>query len=71
MTDLPEWKDMPECIQHKQEPYAKIIVRFSNDKDLQDFADMIGQKLNKKSKSIWSPKLLRGINSKKRYSSES
>ena len=24
-----EWRDMPEFIQGKQEPYAKIIVRFS------------------------------------------
>ena len=34
-----EWKDMPEFIQDKKEPYAKII----------------GQKLTKKTKSIWHP----------------
>ena len=66
-----EWRDMPEFIQEKQEPYAKLIVRFANDKDLQEFADMIGQNLNAKSKSIWHPKLVRGINSKKRYVNES
>jgi hypothetical protein len=62
-----EWKDMPEFIQEKQEPYAKIIVRFANEEDLNEFSNLIGQKLNKKSKSIWHPKLIRGVNSNKRY----
>jgi len=66
-----EWIDMPEFIQEKQEPYAKIIVRFDNEKDLNDFSNLINQKLNKKTKSIWFPKLIRGINSNKRYSDES
>lgn len=66
-----EWLGMPEFKQEKKEPYAKLIVRFDNEEDLQEFAQMINQKLNKKSKSIWHPKLIRGINSKKRYSNES
>jgi|TARA_R110000824_G_scaffold400000_2_gene606565 hypothetical protein len=65
------WEGMPEFIQEKQEPYAKLIVRFATDKDLQEFAGLIGQKLNANSKSIWHPKLVRGINSKKRYVNES
>lgn len=66
-----EWVDMPEFIQEKQEPYSKIIIRFANEEDLQEFAEMIGQKLTNKTKSIWHPKLVRGINSNKRYSNES
>ena len=66
-----EWLDMPEFIQEKQEPYAKIIIRFDNEKDLNDFSKLIDQTLNKKTKSIWFPKLIRGINSKKRYVDES
>ena len=62
-----EWEGMPEFKQQKQEPYSKIIVRFDNEDDLQEFAEMIGQKLTSKSKSIWHPKLIRGKNSKKRY----
>lgn len=50
-----EWKDMPEFVQDKKEPYAKIIIRFDSDEDLQNFAKLIGQKLNKKTKSIWFP----------------
>jgi hypothetical protein len=50
-----EWKDMPEFVQDKVEPYAKIIIRFDSEEDLQDFAKIIGQKLTKKTKSIWHP----------------
>ncbi|NQX84075.1 MAG: hypothetical protein HRS57_02660 [Mycoplasmataceae bacterium] len=65
-----EWENMPEFVQEKQEPFSKIIVRFDNEEDLQEFASMIGQKLTNKTKSIWHPKLIRGINSNKRYSNE-
>jgi hypothetical protein len=50
-----EWVGMPEFVQQKKEPYAKIIIRFENEKDLQDFATLIGQSLTKKTKSIWFP----------------
>jgi hypothetical protein len=50
-----EWQGMPEFVQDKQRPYAQIIVRFESEEDLQEFAKMIGQKLNKKTKSIWHP----------------
>ena len=50
-----EWKDMPEFVQEKKEAYAKIIVRFDKEEDLQDFAKLIGQKLTNKTKSIWHP----------------
>lgn len=66
-----EWLDMPEFVQEKQEPYAKIIIRFDNKKDLETFSKLIQQPLNKKTKSIWFPKLIRGINSNKRYVDES
>ncbi len=69
--DENEWEGMPEFIQEKKEAYSKIIVRFENEDDLQEFAKMIGQKLTNKTKSIWHPKLVRGINSNKRYKNES
>ena len=70
-VDNNEWEGMPEFVQEKKEPYSKIIVRFENEKDLKEFADIIGQKLTNKTKSIWHPKLIRGLNSNKRYKSES
>jgi len=50
-----EWKDMPEFVQEKQEPFSKITVRFETEDDLNDFAKLIGQKLTPKTKSIWHP----------------
>ena len=50
-----EWKDMPEFVQDKKEPYAKIIIRFDSEEDLQDFSKLIGQKLTNKTKSLWHP----------------
>lgn len=50
-----EWIDMPEFIQTKQEEFAKIIVRFDDEKSLNEFSKLINQKLTKKTKSIWFP----------------
>ena len=49
------WGGMPEFQQDKQETYAKIIFRFENEEDLQEFSQMIGQKLTAKTKSSWHP----------------
>jgi hypothetical protein len=49
------WQDMPEFVQDKKEPFAKIIIRFETEEDLNNFAQLIGQKLTKKTKSIWHP----------------
>jgi len=50
-----EWEGMPEFVQERQEPFAKIIVRFETEKDLQEFSELINQKLTPKTKSIWHP----------------
>ena len=68
---FPEWDGMPEFVQPKQEPYAQMTIRFACEKDLQEFAEMIGQKLTRKTKSIWHPELVRGKNSLKRWVDES
>lgn len=62
-----EWKDMPEFTQEPQKPFAQITVRFETQEDLDDFSRLICQKLTKKTKSIWHPKLTRGIHSNKKY----
>lgn len=50
-----EWVNMPEFVQEKKEPYSKITIRFETEKDLNDFAKLINQKLTPKTKSIWYP----------------
>jgi len=72
----PAWKEhwvgMPEFVQERSREYAKIIVRFRNQADLDEFAKTIGQKLNAKSQCTWFPELRRGElgNSGKRYVDE-
>ena len=53
-----EWVGMPEYVQERKEEYAKIIVRFRNEEDLQEFAKLVEQNLNIKTQSIWFPKLI-------------
>lgn len=64
-----EWRGMPEFVQERSREYAKLTIRFRSEEDLQDFARLIGQKLNKKSQCTWHPELKRGElgNSGKRY----
>jgi hypothetical protein len=66
-----EWKNMPEFVQEKQDPYAKLIIRFATQEDLEEFSKLINQKLTNKTKSIWHPELQKGIHSARRYVDES
>ena len=61
------WQDMPEFIQEKKEPYAKINFRFDTEEDLQAFCELIGQKLTNKTKSSWFPFKERGKNTRGKY----
>jgi hypothetical protein len=54
------WQNMPEFVQKKQNPYAKIIFRFETEEDLQDFSELLGQKLTSNTKSAWHPEKERG-----------
>jgi hypothetical protein len=70
-SNLSEWRGMPEFVQEKTAPpYAQIIFRFETEQDLKDFSELIKQPLTKKTKSAWHPKLIRGLNSNKRYIDE-
>ena len=51
-----EWLDMPEFKQDDLTPVRQIIVSFKTDEDVQEFANLVGQKLTDKTKSIWYPK---------------
>lgn len=62
-----EWKNMPEFVQEQVDPYAKMIVRFESHADLIEFGVLIGQHLTNKTKSIWHPKIPRGLNANLRY----
>jgi len=50
-----DWVGMPEFIQDKKEPFKTIIIRFDSECDYNEFAELIGQKMTPKTKSIWYP----------------
>lgn len=66
-----EWDGMPEFIQEKKEPYKKLIIRFETEKDYQEFAELIDQKLTPKTKSIWHPFKSHFRKTKREYVDES
>ena len=66
-----EWKGMPEFVQEERKPFSTIMIRFANKEDLDDFANKIGQKLTQKTKSIWHPQLVRGLDSLEMWYDES
>ena len=51
------WKGMPEFVQLKQEPYQKIIMRFSCQADVEEFARRLGLQITPKTKDAWFPPL--------------
>lgn len=67
------WREMPEFKQRKKRPFAQILVRFRNQRDLEDFSKLIGQRLNRNSQCTWHPELAKGElgNSGKLYINES
>ena len=52
-----EWKGMPEFVSRDLMPFKTIYVHFENRKDMEEFANLIGQKLTLETQSIWYPEL--------------
>ena len=50
-----EWTDMPEFQQEDLTPSRQLIISFRNEKDVQEFAKLIQQKITDKTKSLWHP----------------
>ena len=62
-----EWKDMPEYTQKDLTPYQSIMLHFENKEDMQSFAQLIGQKITQKTKSLWHPAMTPQKLLRKRY----
>jgi hypothetical protein len=65
-----EWKNMPEYKSDNLEPYRSLIIHFKNKNDIQEFANLLNQKITNKTKSIWFPKLEKKILKNYRYVDE-
>lgn len=50
-----EWQGMPEFVQEDQQPYQQIIVSFRERKDVNEFAELLNQKITEWTKSLWYP----------------
>jgi len=64
------WQGTPEYKQEDNPPHHLLNVRFRNEEDYKEFANLIGQNLTNKTKSIWHPKLDIEANSLKRWVEE-
>jgi len=62
-----EWQGMPEFQQEDKTGCQRIWVYFRNPEDVQTFAELIGQKLTDKTRSIWYPEAARESLTDKEY----
>lgn len=61
---IKHWQGMPEFNQVKQRAHKKLAVYLDPvDGVLDDFAQVVDQKITQKTKAIWYPELERGVNS--------
>jgi len=65
-----EWQDMPEFEMEDLSSFRKIVVHFRNQKDIDKFAELIGQKITK-APSLWYPEWKKRRYADKRYVDES
>jgi hypothetical protein len=61
------WIGMPSFIQEDNPPFKKLIISFRSEKDYEEFAILVDQKLTMKTKSVWYPKLDREENALLRW----
>lgn len=52
---LAEWQGMPEFVQRDLLPKKTLVINFANLKDMEKFAEMVGQTVNETTRSIWWP----------------
>jgi hypothetical protein len=65
-----EWEDMPEFKMKDLSSFRKIVVHFRSQKDIDEFAKLIGQKITK-APSLWYPEWEKRRYANKQYIDES
>ena len=51
-----EWLNMPEFENQDCSPVKSIKVSFASEEDIQKFAELIGQTVTMKTRTVWYPK---------------
>jgi hypothetical protein len=66
-----EWEGAPEFDQEDKTAFQSIHLHFKNQEDIDAFAELVGQKITPKTRSIWYPEIEIERYADKRYSDES
>ena len=61
------WEGMPEFVQDDFSPFKTIYVHFESYEDVKKFAELVGQSLTIKTRSIWYPEAEIGRMMNKRW----
>ena len=61
------WRGMPEFVQPDLTPFKTIHVHFENQKDVDKFAKLVGQRITPETRYIYYPKAVKGHHADKRY----
>lgn len=64
------WKGMPEFESKDTEPKKQLTISFRSEEDFLAFAEVIGQRLTLKTKSVWYPPREKDQNSLRRWLDE-
>ncbi len=51
------WVDMPEFNHKNKQGCRQLIIHFDTEEDVQEFAELIDQKITHKTKFLWFPKM--------------
>lgn len=65
------WRGMPEFVQDDLRPKRSIIVHFRGDDDVVRFAELLGQTISPRQKSLWYPPVEIRVASDRKYVDES
>lgn len=47
------WRQMPEYICEDIQPVRQLILSFANEDEIQEFSNLLGQRITSKTKSLW------------------
>ncbi|MFA7407648.1 MAG: hypothetical protein WCY93_07400 [Anaerolineaceae bacterium] len=65
------WKGMPDYVNEDKTPIKKMLVTFYTEEAIQEFAELVGQKITKKTRSMSYPAQEKDANSLRRWIDES
>lgn len=68
---MAEWRGMPEFNQEDKTAFKSIHVHFKNQDNVDNFAELVGQKIGEYTRAIWYPEIEIERYADKRYTSES